>query len=143
MTTPLLSIQDLRVRFAVHGASVDAVRGVSFDIQPGAAVALVGESGSGKSVISRAVMGLLASNGEITSGRIILNDPNKGIESLDITALPANSRKMQSLRGGSISLIFQEPMVSLSALHTIGRPNFRGIVFTSQGNTPTRYATHP
>ena len=61
---PLLSIRDLEVEFEVHGTTVDAVRGVSFDIYPGTSVALVGESGSGKSVIARTIMGLLASNGQ-------------------------------------------------------------------------------
>ncbi len=120
MTRPLLSIRDLRVRFTIHGTTLDAVRGVSFDIQPGATLALVGESGSGKSVIARAIMGLLPENATITAGQIILHNPQKGIEALDTTALDPNGRKMQDLRGGSISLIFQEPMVSLSALHTIG-----------------------
>ena len=120
MTQPLLSIRDLWVRFSIHGTTLDAVRGVSFDIRPGATLALVGESGSGKSVIARAVMGLLPENAAITAGRIIFHNPQKGIEEADITSLDPNGRKMQDLRGGSISLIFQEPMVSLSALHTIG-----------------------
>ncbi|MGI9310536.1 MAG: ABC transporter ATP-binding protein, partial [bacterium] len=120
MTRPLLSIRDLRVRFALHGTTVDAVRGVSFDIERGATVALVGESGSGKSVIARAIMGLLPANASITAGSIVLDNPDKGIHALETTALDPDGRKMRALRGGSISLIFQEPMVSLSALHTIG-----------------------
>ena len=120
MTRPLISIRDLWVRFTIHGTTLDAVRGVSFDIRPGATLALVGESGSGKSVIARAIMGLLPENATVTAGRIILHDPQKGIEAVDTTALDPNGRRMQDLRGGSISLIFQEPMVSLSALHTIG-----------------------
>ena len=119
-TRPLISIRDLRVRFTIHGTTLDAVRGVSFDIHPGATVALVGESGSGKSVIARAIMGLLPENADITTGQIILHNPQKGIEAVDTATLDPNGRKMQDLRGGSISLIFQEPMVSLSALHTIG-----------------------
>ena len=117
---PLLSIRDLSVRFTLHGTSLDAVRGVSFDINPGATVALVGESGSGKSVIARAIMGILPDNATVTGGQIILHNPDKHIAETDITKLDANGRQMRDLRGGSISLIFQEPMVSLSALHTIG-----------------------
>ena len=120
MTQPLLSIRDLRVRFTIHGTTLEAVRGVSFDIAPGATVALVGESGSGKSVIARAIMGLLPENAAITAGGIVLDDRQKGIKSVDLVTLDSNGRAMQDLRGGSISLIFQEPMVSLSALHTIG-----------------------
>ncbi len=120
MVQPMLSIRDLRVRFSIHGTTLEAVRGVSFDIQPGATLALVGESGSGKSVLARAIMGLLPDTATITSGRILINNPQKGVDSVDTASLNPNGRAMQDLRGGSISLIFQEPMVSLSALHTIG-----------------------
>ena len=117
---PLLSLRDLRVRFAIHGTTLEAVRGVSFDVAPGGTVALVGESGSGKSVIARAIMGLLPENAAITAGEIILDDPRKGNGAVNLAALDPDGRAMRGLRGGSISLIFQEPMVSLSALHTIG-----------------------
>ncbi len=120
MTQPLLSIRDLRVRFAIHGAALEAVRGVSFDIAAGDTVALVGESGSGKSVIARAIMGLLPENATITAGQILLTDARRGLDAVDTAAIDPNSRQMRALRGGSVSLIFQEPMVSLSALHTIG-----------------------
>ncbi|MDD9874035.1 MAG: ABC transporter ATP-binding protein, partial [Gammaproteobacteria bacterium] len=120
MTQPLISLRDLWVRFAIHGTTLDAVRGVSFDMMPGATVALVGESGSGKSVIARAIMGLLPENATITAGQILFSNPQKGIDAVDTVALDPNGRTMRDLRGGSISLIFQEPMVSLSALHSIG-----------------------
>jgi len=119
MPQPLLSIRDLRVKFAIHGSSLEAVRGVSFDIMPGATVALVGESGSGKSVIARAIMGILPDNARITGGQILLNNAQKGV-AVDTAALDPRGRAMRDVRGGSVSLIFQEPMVSLSALHTIG-----------------------
>ncbi|MDD9811464.1 MAG: ABC transporter ATP-binding protein [Gammaproteobacteria bacterium] len=120
MPQPLLSIRDLRVRFAIHGTTLEAVRGVSFDIMPGATVALVGESGSGKSVIARAIMGLLPDNATVTAGQILFSCPQKGVDTVDTVALDPRGRAMRDLRGGSFSLIFQEPMVSLSALHTIG-----------------------
>jgi peptide/nickel transport system ATP-binding protein len=116
---PLLSIQDLKIDFEVHGTTVNAVQGVSFDIYPGTSVALVGESGSGKSVIARTMMGLLSSNGRISGGRIVLNRDDSEAE-IDILAQDVDGKVMQSIRGGSISMIFQEPMVSLSPLHTIG-----------------------
>ncbi len=115
---PLLSIRNLEVEFEVHGTTVEAVRGVSFDIYPGTSVALVGESGSGKSVIARTLMGLLASNGRIKGGQILLNQPGNG-DQINISAQHQDSKVMQSIRGGTISMIFQEPMVSLSPVHTI------------------------
>ncbi len=116
---PLVSIRDLKIDFEVHGTTINAVQGVSFDIYPGTSVALVGESGSGKSVIARTIMGLLASNGRVSGGQILLNQPDKNKE-IDIVAQEVDGKIMQSIRGGSISMIFQEPMVSLSPLHTIG-----------------------
>lgn len=117
--TPLLSIRNLAVEFEVHGTLIEAVRDVSFDIYPGTSVALVGESGSGKSVIARTIMGLLAKNGRISHGQIILNAPEHD-ENIDIAQQDINGETMLSIRGGTISMIFQEPMVSLSPLHTIG-----------------------
>ncbi len=120
MTRPLLNIRNLSIRFRLHGINIDAVKQVSFDLQKGRTVALVGESGSGKSVISKAIMGLLPANAEILQGQIILNDSQKQLHDLDIVSLKTDSAAMRQLRGGTISLIFQEPMVSLSPLHTIG-----------------------
>jgi len=116
---PLLSIRDLEVDFEVHGTTVNAVQGVSFDIYPGTSVALVGESGSGKSVIARSIMGLIASNGRISGGQILLNSPDHN-KVIDIAAQDPDGKVMQSIRGGTISMIFQEPMVSLSPVHKIG-----------------------
>ncbi|HED13653.1 MAG TPA: ABC transporter ATP-binding protein [Gammaproteobacteria bacterium] len=115
---PLLAIDDLHVEFAIHNSKLQALRGVSFDIPPGQTVALVGESGSGKSVTAQAIMGLLPDNAHITGGQIQFANNNQKI--LDIAALPQDSRAMQDIRGGQISMIFQEPMVSLSPVHTIG-----------------------
>jgi len=118
--TDLLTVKDLRVKFRVHGGSVDAVKGVSFTIRQGSTVALVGESGSGKSVISQCVMGILPDVGEITGGELLFADPQKNGEITDIAKLPQDSADMRAIRGGRISIIFQEPMTSLSQLHTIG-----------------------
>ena len=118
MSEPLLSVRDLRVVFQMATGEIEALHGVDFDIQPGSTVALVGESGSGKSVTAQAVMGILPANARITSGQLIFNDPLSGA-STDIASLPADSSQLQDIRGGRISIIFQEPMVSLSPLHTV------------------------
>jgi microcin C transport system ATP-binding protein len=116
----LLRIEDLHVRFAAPGGYIRAVRGVSFRIRHGSTVALVGESGSGKSVVSQSIMRILPRNGEITDGAIWFADPHQDGRLIDLTELPADGAEMRSLRGGQISIIFQEPMSSLSPLHTIG-----------------------
>ena len=115
----LLTVKDLRVRFKVHGGIVDAVKGASLTIRQGSTVALVGESGSGKSVISQCIMGILPEVGEIVSGEILFADPKKNGEIVDLAKTSQKSPQMRGIRGGRISIIFQEPMTSLSQLHTI------------------------
>ncbi len=116
----LLEIKDLHVNFHVHGGIVEAVRGSSFKVPEGGTVALVGESGSGKTVVSQSIMGILAENASIPKGEILFHDPKAAGEVVDIVKLPRDSRQMRAIRGGRISIIFQEPMTSLSPLHTIG-----------------------
>jgi len=116
----LLSVRDLNVEFAFHGATIHAVRGVSFDIRPGSTVALVGESGSGKSVTAQAILGILPNSATISKGEIRLAHADNGDGFIDIAKLDPDSSAMRAIRGGRISMIFQEPMVSLSPLHTVG-----------------------
>ena len=115
-----MSIQNLAVDFSLHGNAISAVEDVSFSINPGETVALVGESGSGKSVTAQAVMGILPLAAEITKGRILFDDPASKGNVVDIAALDPDSVEMRQIRGGRISIIFQEPMTSLSPVHTIG-----------------------
>ena len=116
----LLRVEDLEVRFATPGGFIEAVRGVSFRLRPASTVALVGESGSGKSVVSQSILRILPRNGAISRGSILFADPRGDGTPIDITRLPADGPVMRSIRGGQISIIFQEPMSSLSPLHTIG-----------------------
>ena len=118
MATPLLTIEDLRVHFSIHDSKLEAVRGVSFDIHPGRTLALVGESGSGKSVIARSIMGILPDIAEAHHGKILWHG-DEGAP-VNLLGLDPDGRRMREYRGGSISMIFQEPMVSLSPLHTVG-----------------------
>ncbi len=114
-------MDQLRVGFRLQGRPVEVVKGVSFRVPAGKTVALVGESGSGKTVISQSVMGLLPKSGSITGGRILFHDPLKTDEPpVDIAAMPRDGLAIRSLRGGRIGMIFQEPMSSLSPVHTVG-----------------------
>jgi peptide/nickel transport system ATP-binding protein len=116
----VLRVEQLRVGFTLHAQLQEVVRGVSFRVPAGKTVALVGESGSGKSVNAQAIMGLLPRNGTIIGGRILFQDAACGDHPINIAALERDGRKMRSLRGGRIGMIFQEPMSSLSPVHTIG-----------------------
>ncbi|MFZ5673878.1 MAG: ABC transporter ATP-binding protein [Pseudomonadota bacterium] len=115
----ILRIEDLGIGFALHAWDFDAVKGASFRVLPGKVTALVGESGSGKSVIAQTIMGILPRPGRIKHGRIVFSDPKKG-KVTDLASLDVDSDKYRHIRGGRISMIFQEPMTSLSPLHTIG-----------------------
>ena len=117
----LLRVEELTVDFGVHEGTLRAVDHVSFSLPPGGTLALVGESGSGKSVCSQAIMGLLPRTATISSGSILFNDArSKKNGAVDIAKLNRAGPEMRSIRGGAISIIFQEPMTSLSALHTVG-----------------------
>jgi peptide/nickel transport system ATP-binding protein len=116
----LLRVENLTVEFGVHEGILRAVDNVSFSIPPGGTLALVGESGSGKSVCSQAIMGLLPRTATIPSGSILFADPRDKTPVIDIAKLDRMGPEMREIRGGEISIIFQEPMTSLSALHTVG-----------------------
>src|SRR4029079_11148217 len=103
----VLRVEDLRVSFrTILGDVNEAVRGVSFSLRRGKTLALVGESGSGKSVSSYSILRLIQKPGEITGGRIIFSP--QGGDSVDILSLPRDSEQLFHIRGGKISMIFQE-----------------------------------
>ncbi|GAB5470038.1 MAG: ABC transporter ATP-binding protein [Rhodospirillales bacterium] len=120
MTGNLLEVSDLRIAFDLAEGRLEAVRGVDFRIPQGRTVALVGESGSGKSVVSQAVMGILPRPAKIEGGSILFDDPDVPGPPVDLAQLKPNSQAYRALRGGRISIIFQEPMTSLSPVHTVG-----------------------
>ena len=113
----VLSVRDLRVRFHSEDAVVEAVRGVSFDVDRGETLAVVGESGSGKSVTSLALMRLVEQGGgPIVGGSMTLRRRNGDI--LDLAA--ARPRTLRTLRGADMAMIFQEPMTSLNPVFPVG-----------------------
>ena len=112
----LLSVRDLTIRFKTDEGLITAVENVSFDIAPGEVLGLVGESGSGKSVTAKAVMQL---NGRNTvydpASKISLSDPE-----IDVLSL-RRERDMSPIRGGAVSMIFQEPMASFAPALSVGK----------------------
>ncbi len=116
----LIEIRDLSIEFDNRGTMVPALDRISFGIRTGSTVALVGESGSGKSVTAQAIMGILPKTARITSGEILFSAPDSTRPPVDITRLDPDGAAIRAIRGRHISMIFQEPMVSLSPLHTVG-----------------------
>lgn len=108
----VLSVQNLHVSFTTYGGTVQAVRGVSFDLYKGETFAIVGESGCGKSVTSQSIMGLLPPySAKVTDGSILFK--NK-----DLCRL--SDKEMRGIRGADISMIFQDPMTALNPTLTVG-----------------------
>lgn len=122
---PLLEVKDLRTYFYMEEGVSHAVDGVDFTINRGSTVGIVGESGCGKSVTAYSILQLVSKPGKIVSGSAILHriprtDGVKQVEMVDLLKLKSDGEELRNMRGGEISMIFQEPMVSLSPLHTIG-----------------------
>lgn len=117
MNDKLLSVENLVVEFKTEQGPVRALNGVSFDLQRGCITAIVGESGSGKSVTTNSIMRLLPEY-VTTSGRITLFPA--GEDAIPITSLGERDPRLQSLRGGLVSMVFQEPMTALSPVHRVG-----------------------
>ncbi|HEX3358982.1 MAG TPA: ABC transporter ATP-binding protein [Tepidisphaeraceae bacterium] len=126
----VLQVKDLRVSFTtILGGRTDAVRGVSFSLRRGKTLALVGESGSGKSVTSYSILRLIQKPGEITGGQVLFSPQNE--PATDLLSLPPKSNRLFDIRGGKISMIFQEPMTALSPVHTIGNQLCEAILLHS------------
>ena len=109
---PILQIENLKTSFMTSNGEVQAVRGVSFSVEKGEIVGLVGESGSGKSVTSMSILKLLADTARIKEGTILF-------EGQDLTQ--CSRAQMRKIRGGKISMIFQDPMSSLNPLIPVGK----------------------
>ena len=109
---PLIEVTDLHVSYRASGQSTPAVRGVSFTVQRGETLAIVGESGSGKSTLANALLGLLPGNASIDKGQL-------RIDGKEVTH--ASEREWQRLRGRTVSLVPQDPMVGLNPTLRIGQ----------------------
>jgi peptide/nickel transport system ATP-binding protein len=118
MSQKLIEVKDLHVSFFLTEGTVRAVNGVSFDIEQGKTLGVVGESGCGKSVTARAILNMVRPPGRIMSGEInYYGEPDRPI---NLAALDREGEAIRKIRWGEISMIFQEPMTSLSPVHTIG-----------------------
>jgi len=114
----LLEIDELKTHYNTPQGVVRAVDGASLTVREGQTVGIVGESGCGKSVMLRSILRIVPQPGKIVGGR--LDFLRKTGERVDLATLDANGRDIRAIRGGEIAMIFQEPMSSLSPVHTIG-----------------------
>ena len=107
---PILQVKDLTVSFNAFAGKVQAVRGVSFDLNKGETLCIVGESGSGKSVTNKAIMGILSKNAVIDRGEILY-------DGMDLTKL--TEEQFCQIRGKRIAMVFQDPIASLNPRMTV------------------------
>jgi len=115
----LLRIENLRVKFATEEGDLMAINQADLTLKRGEALGVVGESGCGKSVLSETILRLIPEPpGRIERGRILFKRPEHGWT--DLAALNPNKRTMRRIRGGEISMIFQETMTSLNPIFTVG-----------------------
>ena len=119
----LLEVRDLKTHFFLDQGIVPALEGVDFTIKKGQTVGLVGESGCGKSVTARSILSIVPPPGKVVEGEILFHrglTSGSNLETVDMAQLDPKGSTARSIRGGEISMVFQEPMTSLSPVHTIG-----------------------
>lgn len=121
----ILEVKDLHTSFFTDNGEVQAVNGISFNLEAGKTLGIVGESGSGKSVTAYSIMQILAETGRITSGEVRFHGE-------DITKW--NKKQMQKFRGAKCSIIFQDPMTSLNPVFTIGSQLTEAILLHTDKN---------
>jgi oligopeptide/dipeptide ABC transporter ATP-binding protein len=114
----LLEVKGLKTHFFTDEGVVKSVDGVDFVIPRNKTLCVVGESGSGKSITARSILQIIDSPGRIVAGEILFHRQNG--ETVNITELDPRGRRIRRIRGKEIAMIFQEPMSSLSPVHTIG-----------------------
>ncbi|MCY3947190.1 MAG: ABC transporter ATP-binding protein [Anaerolineaceae bacterium] len=125
MGDTLLEVRDLHVSFYLTEGIVRAVSGVTLNLQAGRTLGVVGESGCGKSVTARAILNMVQRPGRIDRGEILwYGDPDHPV---DIAQLDPRGPDIRNLRWGEIAMIFQEPMTSLSPVHSIGNQMIEAI----------------
>jgi peptide/nickel transport system ATP-binding protein len=120
----LIEIQNLKTYFYLQEGVVRAVDGVDLTINRGKTLGVIGESGCGKSVTAQSILRIVPSPpGKIISGSILYYQANPDgniVNEIDLVKLDPQSQEIREIRGGEISMIFQEPMTSFGPLHTIG-----------------------
>ena len=137
MQEPILSVENLHVKFKLRGKTLHALRGVTLNVYRGESLAIVGESGCGKSVLNKNFIGLLDGNGFISQGQIRYYDAlekfkgstackqdEQGRMYVDLTNLPKPTDWL-NIRGSEVCMIPQDPMTSLNPLKSIGKQILR------------------
>ena len=118
---PIIQVKDLVVSFKAYAGKVQAVRGVSFELNKGETLAIVGESGSGKSVTTKAILGILPKNGTIEQGEIWYHGEDM---------VKYQEKDFYQIRGKKISLVFQDPLSALNPIMKIGKQIMEALILS-------------
>jgi len=135
--SPLLKISGLKTHFFTDEGIVRAVDGVDFEIYAGRTLGIVGESGCGKSVTAKSILQIVERPGKIVDGEIIYRAGTDSVK--DLLKFEPNGREMRTVRGGDISMIFQEPISSFSPVHTFGNQIIEAIELHTDLNKNDAY----
>lgn len=137
----ILEIRDLNISFQTGHGKVHAIRGVNLDLYQGQTIAIVGESGSGKSVTTKAIMGILANNGQIESGSIRYRWYDAATKKEEIRDLVQLSQKemQKEIRGRKIAMVFQDPMTALNPTMTIGKQVMEAMIYHEKKSKQEAY----
>lgn len=128
MESLILEVKDLNISFKIPEGKLNVIRGVSFFLESGKTLAIVGESGSGKTVTVRAIMGILASNEVVESGKILFRNNNeKNKEIIDLLTL-SKKQIVSQICGKKIAMVFQDPMSTLNPTIQIGKQVMEGML---------------
>ncbi|MBK1868476.1 ABC transporter ATP-binding protein [Aestuariivirga sp. YIM B02566] len=117
----VVEVKDLSTWFDTGKQVIKAVESLNLTLRRGRTHCIVGESGSGKSITARSILNIVPKPGRIMKGQVLLHGAGTGRDVIDLAALDPKGRQIRSVRGRDISMIFQEPMSSLSPVHTIGQ----------------------
>ena len=131
LPSTLLDVKNLKTYFYLDEGEVRAVDDVTVRIDRGKVLGVVGESGCGKSVLARSIMRIVRPPGRTIDGEIIYYQPTDedgSYEEIDLQQLPQDGERMRRIRGADITMVFQEPMVSFSPVHTVGDQIVEGIL---------------
>ncbi len=135
----ILSVRELTTHFFTEEGVVRAVDGVDFDLRPGATIGIVGESGCGKSITAKSILQIVEPPGQIIAGEIRYNPAPGNSAAIDLLTLDDTGDEMRSIRGGEISMIFQEPMTSFSSMHTFGNQIDEALSLHTSHNKQERF----
>ncbi|MGE4244475.1 MAG: ABC transporter ATP-binding protein [Parvibaculaceae bacterium] len=120
--SPVLEVRNLSTWFDTGREVIKAVDDVSFTLKRGKTLCVVGESGSGKSITARSILNIVPKPGRIVQGSVLLHQATEsGSGTIDLAKLDPRGRSIRAIRGREIAMIFQEPMSSLSPVHSIGQ----------------------